>query len=342
MSEQLRKLASIHYGKSPNGVRVDTSDFPVFGTGGKVGYASEPLFSDPLVVVARKGTLGNPTYYNGECWIIDTAYAVVAEPGVDTKWLYYHFLNFNLESLNEATGVPSISRDYLYRIRFHTPPLSEQHKIAKILTTVDNLIEKTEALIAKYQAIKQGMMHDLFARGVDEHGHLRPPYDEAPELYKESELGWIPKEWEVEDIGEVAGVIDPQPDHRTPPEVEDGLPYIGMGEVRADGSIDFFGARKVSRAVLEKQCRSFDIYPEAFIFGKIGTIGNPTRVPPQRFYALSANIILITTVDSSWSDYLRFVIQSPMTERQILGETNTTCFSKEGRERNDFKVLKSD
>ena len=67
---------------------------------------------------------------------------------------------------------------------------------------MDNLIEKTEALIAKYQAIKQGMMHDLFTRGVDEHGHLRPTHDEAPELYKQSELGWIPKEWEVSPLGE--------------------------------------------------------------------------------------------------------------------------------------------
>ena len=88
--------------------------------------------------------------------------------------------------------------------RFYVPaaPLPEQRKIARILTTVDNLIEMTETLIAKYQAIKQGMMHDLFTRGVDEHGHLRPPYEEAPELYKESELGWIPREWEVCRVGD--------------------------------------------------------------------------------------------------------------------------------------------
>lgn len=88
------------------------------------------------------------------------------------------------------------------RIKVPVPEsTAEQRKIARILTTVDNLIEKTEALIAKYQAIKQGMMHDLFTRGVDEHGHLRPTYEEAPELYKESQLGWIPKEWEVEPVG---------------------------------------------------------------------------------------------------------------------------------------------
>lgn len=81
------------------------------------------------------------------------------------------------------------------------PPIPQQRKIAKILTTVDNLIEKTEALIAKYQSVKQGLMHDLFTRGVDEHGHLRPSYAEARDLYKESELGWIPRGWEAVSLG---------------------------------------------------------------------------------------------------------------------------------------------
>ena len=72
------------------------------------------------------------------------------------------------------------------RVRVKVPSPAAQRKIAKILTTLDNLIEKTEALIAKYQAVKLGMMHDLFTRGVDEHGHLRPPHAEAPHLYKPS------------------------------------------------------------------------------------------------------------------------------------------------------------
>ena len=77
------------------------------------------------------------------------------------------------------------------------PHQKAQHKIAKVLTTVDNLIEKTDTLIAKYESIKQGMMHDLFTRGVDENGQLRPPVDQTSELYKDSELGWIPKEWDL-------------------------------------------------------------------------------------------------------------------------------------------------
>ncbi len=78
------------------------------------------------------------------------------------------------------------------------PPLPHQRKIARILTTVDNIIEKTESAIEKYNAIKQGMMHDLFTRGIDiKTGKLRSSYEDAPELYKETELGMIPKEWDI-------------------------------------------------------------------------------------------------------------------------------------------------
>jgi len=87
------------------------------------------------------------------------------------------------------------------------PPLPHQRKIARILTTVDNIIEKTESAIEKYKAIKQGMMHDLFTRGIDvKTGKLRPLYEDAPELYKETELGVVPKDWEVGTLDMIAFV----------------------------------------------------------------------------------------------------------------------------------------
>ena len=102
----------------------------------------------------------------------------------------------------------NISQPSIRSLRIQLPPLPQQRKIARILTTLDNVITQTEALIAKYQAIKQGLMHDLFTRGVDATGKLRPPQSEAPELYKQSELGWIPKEWEVSELGDFLTSID--------------------------------------------------------------------------------------------------------------------------------------
>ena len=179
MSKNLSDLSTIHYGKSPNPIRTDESNIPILGTGGQTGWAKCPLFYGPAVVVGRKGTLGNPQYVDGPFWPIDTTYAVLPTAETNGKWLYYSLQGCDLERLNEATGVPSINRDYLARtpLQFSAPP--QQRKIAKILTTVDSQIEKTEALIDKYQAVKQGMMHDLFTRGVDENGRLRPRHEDG-------------------------------------------------------------------------------------------------------------------------------------------------------------------
>jgi len=136
-----------------------------------------------------------------EC-IASTGFAVLtAKEGVDPRFILYSILSNEVSAQIEAhvvgSNYPAINSKDVRRLQIMRPPPPEQRKIAKILTTLDNQIENTEALIAKYQAIKQGMMHDLFTRGVDEHGHLRPSYAEAPDLYKSSELGWIPKEWET-------------------------------------------------------------------------------------------------------------------------------------------------
>lgn len=201
--QSIRSLADVEYGKSPNAVRDPNGLIPIIGTSGVQGTARKALFDDEAIVVGRKGTLDNPVYIDGPFWVIDTAYAVLPKSGVNAKWLYYHLDQFDLSKLNEATGVPSISREYLYRVEFPTPGEPVQTEIAEILTCVDTAIEKTDALIEKYEQIKRGMMQDLFTRGLDEAGRLRPPPDDAPHLYHETELGLLPKAWNplrIEDI----------------------------------------------------------------------------------------------------------------------------------------------
>ncbi len=120
---------------------------------------------------------------------------------VDSDWLA-HFLTSRrfqdqLDNVSSQTTIKTIQIPALEAIEIDLPPLPEQRKIACILSTVDDLIQSTEALIAKYRAIKQGLMHDLLTRGVDASGRLRRPREEAPGLYKESAVGWVPSEWEV-------------------------------------------------------------------------------------------------------------------------------------------------
>ncbi|MEI6048818.1 MAG: restriction endonuclease subunit S [Bacteroidota bacterium] len=89
--------------------------------------------------------------------------------------------------------------ELLKKLKLNLPSIPEQRKISKILTTADSIIEKTQATIAKYKVIKLGILQDLFTRGIDINiNKLRPLCEDAPHLYKESKLGWIPIEWEVD------------------------------------------------------------------------------------------------------------------------------------------------
>lgn len=106
----------------------------------------------------------------------------------------------------QTTSIAHLGADRFARLRFPQPPMPEQRCIADVLSTIDEAIEQTEALIAKNEQIKAGLMHDLFTRGVTPDGQLRPPHEEAPKLYKQSPLGWIPKEWESERLAAKATV----------------------------------------------------------------------------------------------------------------------------------------
>jgi type I restriction enzyme, S subunit len=131
----------------------------------------------------------------------------------------------------EGTKMPRCSWSTLKHLRVYCPKPSQQQRIAQILSTVDEAIEQTEALIAKTQQTKAGLMQDLFTRGVNADGQLRPPREEAPHFYKKSSLGWIPNEWDLKACSEIClSVIDCK--NRTPPATEDGHPVIRTPNVR--------------------------------------------------------------------------------------------------------------
>lgn len=232
MLKTLEEIAHIFsgtdYKKNPPGDRI-----PIYGTGGLMGYTSIPLYSGPAVLSGRKGSINNPLYIEGPFWNVDTIFCIKTNPNVDTKWLYYNFLNTDLSQLNEATGVPSVNSKALYKLKFQWFDLPEQRRIAQILSTTDAVIEKTQIAIAKYKAIKQGLLHDLFTRGLDAAGCLRPTFREAPELYKASELGMIPKEWEVKRFGDYVNLIHGY-QFRDFDFTENGIPVVKIGQIKPE------------------------------------------------------------------------------------------------------------
>ena len=214
----LSQLATFQKGR-----KVDTSPFvcdgfaPYLGAsgieGGDDGFAATRLAviaknTDTLMLWdgERSGLVG----YGRQGVVASTVSKLSPSDKMEPRYLYYALSErFDwIQHRRTGTGVPHVPKDLGRLLKLCYPKHRRvQERIATILSGVDTAIEKTEALIAKYQQIKAGLMHDLFTRGVLPNGKLRPLREDAPELYQETPIGWIPREWSVRKLGSMARII---------------------------------------------------------------------------------------------------------------------------------------
>jgi len=103
------------------------------------------------------------------------------------------FINYSVKN-SFGTKMPRTSINLIGGYTLGCPPLPEQHRIAAVLSTIDETIEKTECLIEKLKMEKAGLMADLLTKGIDEDGRVRS--EETHEFY-DSEIGRVPVGWEV-------------------------------------------------------------------------------------------------------------------------------------------------
>ncbi len=162
------------------------------------------------LIFSWSATLKAIIWRHGDAVLNQHLFKVVPKPNIDIHFLHF-VLDFNMEALgNSSHGstMKHIKPSELDKFFVAAPSTVRQRKIAAILSTIDTAIEQTEALVEKYQRIKAGLMHDLFTRGVLPNGQLRPPREQAPELYQETSIGWIPREWQAIRLGNILVRID--------------------------------------------------------------------------------------------------------------------------------------
>jgi len=126
----------------------------------------------------------------------DNNVAGVIPKGADPEFLFYYFVGrVDLRQLSGRTTAPSIRKSTLESILVPFPSSLEQKKIADILRMADEAIEQTEQIIVNTERLKQGLMQQLLTKGI---GHKE---------FKDSEIGRIPKEWNVVTIKTLGEVI---------------------------------------------------------------------------------------------------------------------------------------
>lgn len=222
------------------------------------------------------------------------------------------------EKTSVGTKMPRTSWKQLSALDVFCPRQPEQAQISRILDTLDTAIHETEAIIAKLKAVKQGLLYDLLTRGIDANGELRPPQVEAPHLYKESPLGWIPKEWSW---GRLIDGLDGKPKNGySPQEAPEwtGVQMLGLSCLTEDGFVPVqlkFAPqrdRRISGALLEQDDLLMSRANTRDLVGMVGVykdVGTPCAYPDL--------MMRLKPSRDTCARFLQFVLQSARTRKQI-------------------------
>jgi len=213
---KLGEVLSLEYGDNlPSDSRKE-GNIPVYGSNGQVDNHSEAAINKPGIILGRKGSIGEIRFSDKPFWPIDTTYYITAEEtDQNLRFLYYLLENIQLERLNAASAIPGLNRNDTYGLNAIVPQLDEQRKIATVLYTVDQAIEKTEEIIRQTERTQKGFIRRLFRKGIS---------NEDTEIHEV--LGEMPKSWQVIELSDVADVVmGSSPKSKYYNESGNGLPF---------------------------------------------------------------------------------------------------------------------
>lgn len=230
--------------------------------------------------------------------------SIIPNDNVNSEFLYYQllYLRKQIQDMGSGTTFKEISAKKFGQVEVVLPEMPvQEHIVARIeelFSELDNGVEILKETKEQLAVYRQAVLYNAF-EGITN----------------------------STDMGNLAQMIDPQPSHRTPPEMAGGIPYIGVGDINYEEKyINYSAARKVASAVLNEHIERYTLHEGDFIMGKIGTIGKPFKVPLPQDYALSANVILIQPDSKKvMPDFLYWQFSSPLVTKQLTeGATATS------------------
>jgi type I restriction enzyme, S subunit len=166
-----------------------------------VRHSNVKLQKSGTVLLSFKLSIGRVAFAGNDLYT-NEAIAGLYSDELDAEFLYYGLQQWDLlQNVDQAIKGATLNKAKLKQIEFEYPfSKKEQTKIAEILSTLDQAIEQNEAIIAKQQRIKTGLMQDLLTKGIDENGNIR---SEATHEFKDSPLGRIPVDWDTKPLIDV-------------------------------------------------------------------------------------------------------------------------------------------
>lgn len=272
------------------------------------------------LIISIAGTIGRPIIVDIPACIHDGFVHIFNLKDTDTEFLYYYlqYLENSLVRFGQSGTQTNLNSEIVGNVEinwFHKP---EQTCIAQILSKADEAIFQTEALIAKYQRIKNGLMQDLLTKGIDENGNIR---SKATHKFAVKNGIEVPEEWDVVSIEFIIrnrkGAVKIGPFGSQLKKdffVEDGIKVYGQENVFYN---DFsIGERRIDETRFE-HLKSCEIFPGDVLITMMGTIGKCVVVPEGIERGIMDSHLLRIQLDESRYNKFFLMIQIAESENII-------------------------
>lgn len=285
-----KELLEIRSGKNQKTVIDPNGQYPIYGSGGIIGYATEYLCPPKTTIVGRKGTINSPIFVNESFWNVDTAFGLIPSSKLLPKYLYYFCCHFNFTALDKSTTIPSLAKRDLENIEMNVPPLDEQSRIVtridELFSELDKAVDTLKTTKEQLEVYRQAVLKEIFDSVSTTSVHIK---DVCLDI-------------------KVGIVIKPTQYYVS----ENGVPAFRNANVRR-GYINNTDWVMISKEGHQQNCRS-EVHTNDVLISRSGANLGMASVVPARYNGYNAIDVVIAVPDISKviPEFLAQYTNSPM------------------------------
>ena len=161
------EVLTIVNGRNQKQVVCDDGKYPIYGSGGIMGYANDYICKAETVVIGRKGSINKPIFVETPFWNVDTAFGLCANSEkLNPKYLYYFCEKFDFEKLNTTVTIPSLTKSNLLNVEIPLPNLEKQKQIVELLDKITSLISLRKQQLVKLDELVKARFVEMFGEPI--------------------------------------------------------------------------------------------------------------------------------------------------------------------------------
>lgn len=298
---KLGEIIEVNSGKDYK--HLKSGNIPVYGTGGYMLSVNDALsFDKDAIGIGRKGTIDKPYILKSPFWTVDTLFYAIPKENYTLNFVFGIFQKIDWKSMDESTGVPSLSKATINNVRVSYPNSTEQIKIGQYFSKLDDLITLHQRECDQLKELKKSMLKKMFPRDGSNIPEVR--------------FAGFTDAWEQRKLNEIVRIYDGV--HQTPKYQDSGIMFLSVENISTLQSTKYISEEDFKR--------DYKVYPQEndILMTRIGDVGTTNVVTDNSLKAYYVSLALLKYKNTN-PYFLSNAMQSDYVQKGLANRTLKTA-----------------